>query len=132
MPATATGAIEPPRLFVYGTLQPGRLRWALLEPFVTAYRASTVRGTLYDSGHGWPVVDFEAVDHDVPGVLVDLDPVQLTAALVLLDRVEGTVADLMRRVVVTTTDGTPAWSYHWPGTTTGMRRIDRWDALEER
>jgi gamma-glutamylcyclotransferase (GGCT)/AIG2-like uncharacterized protein YtfP len=108
------------------------LRWPLLEPFVTGYRDSSVRGTLFDSGHGWPVVDFEAADHDVPGVLVELDPVRLPAALVLLDRVEGTVNDLLRRVIVRTTDGARAWAYHWPRATIGMRRIDRWDAADER
>jgi gamma-glutamylcyclotransferase (GGCT)/AIG2-like uncharacterized protein YtfP len=129
---TEDTVVQPPRLFVYGTLQPGRLRWPLLEPFATRHRAATVRGTLYDSGDGWPVVDFEADDHDVPGVLVDLDAERLDDALALLDRIEGVVTDLLRRVVVTTTDGASAWSYHWPGSTVGMRRIARWEGIGER
>jgi gamma-glutamylcyclotransferase (GGCT)/AIG2-like uncharacterized protein YtfP len=132
VPTTEDTVVEPPRLFVYGTLQPGRLRWPLLAPFATRYRAAAVRGALYDSGNGWPVVDFEAEDHDVPGVLVDLDAQRLDDALALLDRVEGTVTDLLRRVVVTTIDGISAWSYHWPGSTVGMRRIARWDVIDER
>lgn len=132
MPATDDTAVEPPRLFVYGTLQPDRLRWPLLEPYAIGHRPTTVRGTLYDSGNGWPVVDFAAGDHDVPGVLVDLDPESLDDALTLLDHVEGAVNDLLRRIVVTTRDGTAAWAYHWPRATAGMRRIDRWDPVEER
>jgi gamma-glutamylcyclotransferase (GGCT)/AIG2-like uncharacterized protein YtfP len=132
MPATDPTAVAPPRLFVYGTLQPDRLRWPLLEPYATGHRPATVPGTLYDSGNGWPVVDFAARDHDVPGVLVDLDPGSLDEALGLLDHVEGTVTDLLRRIVVTTRDGLSAWAYHWPGATSGMRRIDRWDPTDER
>ncbi len=132
MPGTNQTAVAPPRLFVYGTLQPDRLRWPLLEPYATGHRPVTVPGTLYDSGNGWPVVDFAARDHDVPGVLVDLDPCSLDEALSLLDHVEGTVTDLLRRVVVTTRDGLAAWAYHWPGATSGMRRIGRWDPTEER
>jgi gamma-glutamylcyclotransferase (GGCT)/AIG2-like uncharacterized protein YtfP len=91
-----------------------------------------VPGTLYDSGNGWPVADFADRGHDVPGALVDLDPADLDDALALLDVIEGTVAGLLRRIVVTTRDGVSAWSYHWPGSTAGMRRIERWDAVDER
>jgi gamma-glutamylcyclotransferase (GGCT)/AIG2-like uncharacterized protein YtfP len=128
-----TAAVDPPRLFVYGTLQPGRLRWPLLEPFVLASAPATVPGVLYDSGNGWPVAVLDGdPTGDVPGVLVDLDPDRLEDALDLLDRIEGVVTDLLRRVVVTTTEATAAWAYHWPGTTAGMRRIARWDAPVER
>jgi gamma-glutamylcyclotransferase (GGCT)/AIG2-like uncharacterized protein YtfP len=130
-PADAA-VVEPPRLFVYGTLQPDRLRWPLLEPYATGHRPAIVPGTLYDSGNGWPVVDFADRDHDVPGVLVDLDPGSRDDALAVVDDIEGTVAGLLQRVVVSTSDGADAWSYHWPGPTTGMRRIDRWDAADER
>ncbi len=128
-----TGAVDPPRLFVYGTLQPGRLRWPLLEPFVLDSTPASVPGVLYDSGNGWPVAVFDGDPTSaVPGVLVDLDPDRLEDALDLLDRIEGVVTDLLRRVVVTTTGATATWAYHWPGTTAGMRRIARWDAPVER
>ena len=78
------------------------------------------------------MADFADRDHDLPGVLVDLDPAALDDALALLDVIEGTVAGLLRRIVVTTTDGVQAWAYHWPGPTTAMRRIERWDAVDER
>jgi gamma-glutamylcyclotransferase (GGCT)/AIG2-like uncharacterized protein YtfP len=128
-----TGPVDPPRLFVYGTLQPGRLRWPLLEPFATGTTPALVPGILYDSGNGWPVAVFDADrTGDVPGVLVDLDPGRVTDALELLDRIEGVVTDLLQRVVVMTTEATAAWAYHWPGPTAGMRRIGRWDAPIER
>ena len=47
--------VEPPCLFVYGTLQPGRLRWPFLEPFAIGHRPADVYGELFDSGYGWPV-----------------------------------------------------------------------------
>jgi gamma-glutamylcyclotransferase (GGCT)/AIG2-like uncharacterized protein YtfP len=128
-----TGSVDPPRLFVYGTLQPGRLRWPLLEPFAIGSVAASVPGVLYDSGNGWPLAVFGGdPPGEVPGVLVDLDPDRLGDALDLLDRIEGAVTDLLRRVVVTTTAEATAWAYHWPATTAGMRRITRWDAPVER
>jgi gamma-glutamylcyclotransferase (GGCT)/AIG2-like uncharacterized protein YtfP len=125
-------AAVPPRLFVYGTLQPGRLRWPLLAPSTTGHRPATAPGTLHDTGNGWPVAVFGAVDGVVPGVLVDVDPDRLDETLALLDHVEGTVAGLLVRVVVATTDGATAWAYHWPNATAGMRRISRWDSTAER
>jgi gamma-glutamylcyclotransferase (GGCT)/AIG2-like uncharacterized protein YtfP len=128
-----TRAVESPRLFVYGTLQPGRLRWPLLEPFAVGSTPACVPGVLYDSGHGWPVAVFDGdPTGDVPGVLVDLDPDRLERALDLLDRIEGVVTGVLRRVLVTTTEQAVAWAYHWPASTDGMRRIDRWDAPVER
>jgi gamma-glutamylcyclotransferase (GGCT)/AIG2-like uncharacterized protein YtfP len=126
------GAVVPPRLFVYGTLQPGRLRWPLLAPYAAHQRPAAVRGLLYDSGNGWPVAVFEAVDREIPGVLLDLVPDRVHEALELLDGIEGTVSGLLHRVVVSTVDGATAWSYHWPGATAAMRAIDRWDATDER
>jgi gamma-glutamylcyclotransferase (GGCT)/AIG2-like uncharacterized protein YtfP len=125
-------AVVPPRLFVYGTLQPGRLRWPVLAPFATGHRWASVPGTLHDTGNGWPIAVFDSGDDDVPGVLVDLDRDRLDEVLALLDRIEGTVAGLLVRVVVTTTDGATAWAYHWPSATTGMRRISHWDSVDER
>jgi hypothetical protein len=40
--------VEPPRLFVYGTLQPGRLRWPALAPYAAGHRPAAVPGRLYD------------------------------------------------------------------------------------
>jgi gamma-glutamylcyclotransferase (GGCT)/AIG2-like uncharacterized protein YtfP len=128
-----TGPVDPPRLFVYGTLQPGRLRWPLLASFALSSTPASVPGVLYDSGNGWPVAVFAGdPTGDVPGVLVDLDLDRLADALDLLDRIEGVVTGILRRVVVTTTEQAVAWAYHWPASTDGMHRIDRWDATVER
>jgi len=125
--------VDPPRLFVYGTLRPGHLRWPYLEPFATGHRAAVVAGRLYDSGCGWPVAAFTgAGDHVVPGTLVDLDPERADEALDVLDDVEATATDLLGRVVVTTTEGVAAWAYHCVAPEPGMVRIDRWLATEER
>ena len=123
----------PPRVFVYGTLMPGRLRWALLQPFAGASRDAEVPGTIYDSGEGWPVAVFADGEAVVPGVLVDLDPDQLATALPLLDDVEDAATDKLRRIVVTTTDGATAWAYHHPHAVDGMTQIEAWhDGFAER
>ena len=125
---------DPPRLFVYGTLQPGHLRWPFLEPFATGHRPALVAGHLYDSGYGWPVAAFaDGVDSDVvPGTLVDLDPERADEALEVLDDVEATATDLLGRVVVTTLEGVTAWAYHCVAPEPGMLRIDRWTSTDER
>ncbi len=117
---------DPPRLFVYGTLMPARLRWPILKPFVTGFRLATVPGTIYDSGEGWPVAVFADGDAAVPGVLVDLDPSQVATALPILDDVEDTATDKLRRIVVTTTDGTTAWAYQHHHPVDDLPQIESW------
>lgn len=125
---------DPPRLFVYGTLMPGRLRWPVLERFAVEHREARVPGAIFDSGAGWPVAVFDADgDGAVPGVLVELDPVTVGEALPILDEVEDTATDRLRRIVVTTTDGVAAWAYHHPSPADGLTRIDAWhDGFAER
>lgn len=131
MPTPTPPAVS--RLFVYGTLMPRRLRWPILAPFAQSHRMATVAGTIYDSGCGWPVAVFANGDAVVPGVLVDLDPWRLTEALAILDDVEETATDKLRRIVVTTNDGATAWAYHHPQAVDGMTQIDRWhEAFDER
>ena len=122
----------PPRLFAYGTLQPGRLRWPLVAPFALGHRPAAVKGRLYDSGFGWPVAVFDDGPTLVPGTLIDLDPGRLVDALEILDEVEATATDLMARTEVTTSDGARAWSYTCVGSTTGMTSIARWTSPDER
>jgi gamma-glutamylcyclotransferase (GGCT)/AIG2-like uncharacterized protein YtfP len=112
-------------LFVYGTLMPGRLRWPLLAPFATAHRPTEAVGTLYDSGNGWPVAVF-GEDGRIPGFVVELEAAQIEEALPAIDEVEDTATDLLRRIEITTVDGTPAWAYHYPHGIDGLGRIERW------
>ncbi|WP_162941505.1 gamma-glutamylcyclotransferase family protein [Desertimonas flava] len=121
------------RLFVYGTLMPGRLRWPHLQPFVTAHRSAAVPGTLFDSGNGWPVAVLDgspAAGPTVPGVLVDLDAGQLDTCLELIDEVEDTATDELRRVRVTTTGGEAAWAYHFTRSVAGLTRIADWSMVD--
>ena len=120
------------RLFAYGTLQPDRLRWPYLAPCVVGFRPAFVDGTLYDTGAGWPVATFGRSGHRVPGTLVDLDPTLLAEALGVLDDVESTATNVLRRIVVTTTAGDRAWTYHCDRPTDEMVRIPRWTGVDER
>ena len=127
------GDPDPPRLFVYGTLMPGRLRWPILEPYVRSHREAAARGAIYDSGEGWPVAVFDESDQVVPGVLVDLRPDMVGEALPLLDDVEDAATDKLRRIVITTIDGANAWAYHHPHAVGGLIRITAWhDGFAER
>jgi gamma-glutamylcyclotransferase (GGCT)/AIG2-like uncharacterized protein YtfP len=120
------------RLFAYGTLQPGRLRWPFLEPYAAGHRPADARGRIYDSGCGWPVMVFDATAEPVPGTIIDLDQGRLEEALLLLDDVERAATDLLTRIVVTTTAGETAWAYHCPASTAGMTPITSWAASVER
>ena len=121
-----------PRLFAYGTLQPGRLRWPFVAPFALGHRPAAAPGRLYDSGFGWPVAVFDDGPTLVPGTLIDLDPSRLADALRILDEVEATATDLIARIEVTTRDGAPAWCYTCVGSIAGMTRIARWTSADER
>jgi gamma-glutamylcyclotransferase (GGCT)/AIG2-like uncharacterized protein YtfP len=127
--------VEPPCLFVYGTLQPGHLRWPFLEPFAIGHRPADVLGALFDSGFGWPVATFRPDGGGadaVPGTLVDLDPERADEALAVMDDVEATATDVFTRIAVTTVDGRVAWAYHCAAPEPGMARIARWTSTDER
>jgi len=113
------------QLFVYGTLMPGGVRWQLLALYVVGGPvAATVRGALYDTGHGYPAL-FPDGDRDVPGVLVTLDQERLEEALATLDEVEGLVDGLYRRELADA-GGQPAWTYYGGSDALRSRLIDRW------
>jgi gamma-glutamylcyclotransferase (GGCT)/AIG2-like uncharacterized protein YtfP/GNAT superfamily N-acetyltransferase len=126
------GATRPTHLFVYGTLQPGHLRWPYLAPFAIDHRPAATPGQLYDSGCGWPIAVFGDVDTVVPGTIVELDAARLDGALRMLDEVEETATDVLRRIVVTTEDGARAWAYGGRASTGEMTPIDRWHGIDER
>jgi gamma-glutamylcyclotransferase (GGCT)/AIG2-like uncharacterized protein YtfP len=111
-------------LFVYGSLKPGRSRWPSLQPFVDErepVREAWVRGELWESPWGWPVV---TTGHQlVPGLVVVLDGRTLTRALEVLDGFEGTESGLFSRVQVVTEGGTRCWMYLWPHATEGFEAL---------
>ena len=117
-------------VFVYGTLLPGEVRWAFLEPFVSGPGLDDhVRGTLYDTGVGYPAfragvaragvakvgVDDDGVGRDVIGMTFTLRAELAREALETLDAVEGAVDGLYRRIRVRTGRGITAWVYEYGG-----------------
>jgi gamma-glutamylcyclotransferase (GGCT)/AIG2-like uncharacterized protein YtfP len=114
----------PAALFGYGLLQPGRSGWSLVAPHAAgAPRPATVRGRVYDTGLGWPAMLLDDEDGEprgahVPGTLTPLrDPETVLPAL---DDYEGPD---YRRVRLTLTDGTRAWTYIWIGDPTILRPL---------
>ena len=104
-------------LFVYGTLRPGQQRWLFLEPFVMDEgHDDSVAGTLYDTGHGYPAAKFDRAG-TIFGRVYPLKIDRLDEGLELLDEVEGSVIDLVRRVAITTSTGFEAWAYEYCGET---------------
>ncbi len=113
------------RLFVYGTLMPGEVRWPALEPHALASLRASAKGHLWDTGAGYPAARFDPVGDDVPGVLVEIAPELRGDVIGLLDRIEGEGV-LFRRVEVLTSAG-PAISYEWIGPTEGLSPLpDGW------
>jgi gamma-glutamylcyclotransferase (GGCT)/AIG2-like uncharacterized protein YtfP len=103
-------------LFVYGTLLPDQPQWALLSRYVTDHGWDTaVAGQLFDTGHGYPVANFEPANlsprDQVIGRAFSLLHTTSQAALAALDRYEDVDLGLYRRVLVTTTDETRCWAY---------------------
>jgi len=102
-------------LFVYGTLQPGDVRWHLLSPFVAGEgRPDTAGGRLYDTGHGYPAAVFGAAGTIIGCTYTLLDS-SIEHALDVLDEEEGAVAGLYRRISITTGRGEHAWAYEYGG-----------------
>ena len=88
-------------LFVYGTLQPGDVRWHFLAPYVIGEAIDdAVAGTLYDTGRGYPAAIFGG-DHLIRGRTYELDHQQLAVALDVLDTEEASVPGGFTRVAVT-------------------------------
>lgn len=114
------------RLFVYGTLLPGEVRWHHLAPFVAddAGVAAVVDGALYDTGRGYPAARFDGVGRIVGRVFALVDA---SSALAHLDVVEGAVDGLYVRVRVVTTEGTSAWAYQCGDEALLERRIESGD-----
>lgn len=104
-------------LFVYGTLQPGDVRWHFLEPYAADEGTpDAVDGSLFDTAQGYPAAVF---DHRArPGDVIHgrrylLRPERLDDALAALDEEESSVTGLYRRTLVTTHAGLIAWAYQY-------------------
>lgn len=99
------------RLFVYGTLRRGEVRWPFLEPLVVDEGVpDTAAGQLHDTGLGYPAAVFDG-SATIHGATFRLSPDTLAQALELLDEVEGAVVGLYHRIEVTTGAGHRAWAY---------------------
>jgi gamma-glutamylcyclotransferase (GGCT)/AIG2-like uncharacterized protein YtfP len=123
--------MAPPPLFVYGTLMPGHLRWAVLEPHAVSWRPAAVEGQLYDTGQGWPAAVFAPGDDLVRGWAVDLDPAVVDVVMAHLDVVEGVDQGLFRRVEVALLDGEPVVAYELGTSTDALTRIADWEGRAE-
>jgi len=104
-------------LFVYGTLQPGDVRWPFLEPFVVDEGwPDSITGRLFDTGLHYPAAIMD--DRAEPGGTIigrtyPLLESSLTRALVVIDAEEDTVGGRYHRIVVTTERGTRAYAYEY-------------------
>jgi gamma-glutamylcyclotransferase (GGCT)/AIG2-like uncharacterized protein YtfP len=104
---------SPTHLFVYGTLRPGDVRWAFLEPFVVdGGVADTVAGRLFDTGLDYPAAVFGG-DSTIVGRTYLLRSDTIDEALEVLDEEEDTVLGLYRRVEVDTGREARAWAYEY-------------------
>ncbi|HMQ36212.1 MAG TPA: gamma-glutamylcyclotransferase [Micropruina sp.] len=121
-PAPPSVGAEP-ALFVYGSSMPGMSRYDAIGRYVIRSARDTVRGSLYDSGLGYPMAKFGG-DGQIRGVVLWLDPATAEAALAEMTRVE---AGLFHPVTVRTASGVSAQAYQWIGSTDGFPTIDAWD-----
>lgn len=130
------------RLFVYGTLLPGDVRWGLLAPFVVDEGVDDhVPGALFDTGLDYPAATFQPDPEPsdrraepaavVLGRTFALLDASLERALDVLDREEDLVLGLYRRVVVMTGRGIRAWAYAY-GTGLELTPIPSGDWLAHR
>lgn len=110
-------------LFVYGTLQPGDVRWPILAPFVAGEgEADSVAGRVYDTGRDYPAARFDE-QGTIVGRTYELRADRVAEALAKIDEEEFSVPGGYRRVIVTTTSGTRAWAYEY-GSGLELKPID--------
>ncbi|MDD7942238.1 gamma-glutamylcyclotransferase [Actinomycetospora lutea] len=114
----------PDRVFVYGTLLPGRSAWSLMAPHVTGEpREAWLPGRVHDTGRGYPALVRGGPGRARGAVLTLADP---PGALPRLDAYEG--PDYRRqRAVAHTADGpVPTWVWTWRGPVHGAPLTAPW------
>ena len=100
-------------LFVYGTLQPGDVRWSFLAPYVADEGVpDAVDGRVYDTGRGYPAACFDQLG-TIAGRTYALRTDRLEQALQVIDEEESSVEGRYVRVAVTTATGLRAWAYEY-------------------
>jgi gamma-glutamylcyclotransferase (GGCT)/AIG2-like uncharacterized protein YtfP len=114
----------PDRVFVYGTLMPGRRAWPLVARHVVGEPVEAwLPGRVHDTGRGYPALVRGGPGRARGSLLRLADP---PAALPRLDAYEG--PDYRReRGVAHTADGrVPAWVWTWPGPVHGAPLTAPW------
>ena len=117
----------PDRVFVYGTLMPGRRAWSLMAPHVVGDPVDAwLPGRVHDTGRGYPALARGGPGR-AHGMLLRLaDP---AASLPRLDAYEG--PDYRRERAVADTAHTddarvPAWVWTWRGALAGAPLSAPW------
>jgi gamma-glutamylcyclotransferase (GGCT)/AIG2-like uncharacterized protein YtfP len=116
----------PHRVFVYGTLLPGRRAWSLMGPHVTGAPVDAwLPGRVHDTGRGYPALVAGGPGRARGALLTLADP---PAALPALDRYEGPDYARRRAVVHTADDAVVAWVWTWEGPVHGAPLSAPWPA----
>ena len=123
-----TGSVMLSRVFVYGTLLPGGVRWPVIGPYVHTVTPAMVPGVLYDTGQGYPGAHFtDGATTRIDGSVLELHAPMLLDALDLLDEIEGVDEGLFERVVVRPEAQAEAWSYSYTRSVDGLAPVSgRW------
>lgn len=107
----------PDRVFVYGTLMPGRRAWELIAPHVVGDPAPAwLPGRVHDTGRGYPALRRGGPGRALGMVLRLADP---PASLPVLDAYEGSDYRRVRALTHRPEESGPAWLWTWRGELSG-------------
>lgn len=100
-------------VFVYGTLQPGEVRWFALEGRVVddAGEPDHVLGRLWDTGRDFPALTLDHPAVLVPGRVLRLRAESAMATWALLVEIEGGADSAYQPAVITTVSGVRALAF---------------------
>jgi len=100
-------------VFVYGTLQPGEVRWFALDGkvLVPEGEPDTVRGRLWDTGFDYPALTLDEPAVSVPGHVLRLLPDTAIDTWTLLVDIEGGVDSSYQPQIITTESGVRALAF---------------------